>query len=337
MGSLSDSVRYYQRIHNSGRNEVDFFELIRRVERVSGERMVGKSAGRQSEPVRFGQVPHLNYASTAIAEIVEREKLHVLVNFFGLWGPNGPMPLAASEYVHNRSHNCYDQTLRRFADIIHHRFIGLYYRAWKANELAISLDKGENGFLHRICNSLAGNACEGTHLPPHTASAFGSQFGTSVKSRVGLTCMLMRFFSLPFKLEEKVVSVDDIPADSRSRLGLSGVSELGRSIQLGSRFLTKTRKFVLSVDSIDFKKGETLFPGMKGGRQLVELVQSYLNRPLEWDLKLGFNTASLPAPILSGGCQLGRSLWLGTPRGERAEVVLGMSRLAEARHQRYRL
>lgn len=332
MGGISDTVRYYQRIHSGGRSEVDFFEFVRRVEAASGERMVGKSAGRLTEPVRFGQVPHLNYASTAIAEIMEREKLHILVNFFGLWGPNGPMPLAASEYVHNRAHNCYDQTLRRFADIIHHRFLGLYYRSWKVNELAVSLDKGSGGFIPRICDALTGSACRGTDLPTHTAAAFGSQFGLSVKSMDGLKFILSRVFGLPFHITEKVVSESNIPEDCRSRLGRGGVSELGCSVQLGSRFRTRTRKFVLLVKDVDFDAVVQFFPGMPGGRQLVELVQAYLDRPLEWDLKLNLRTASLPAPVLNGSHQLGRAFWLGRSHGEHTDVVLGMSRLAEARH-----
>ena len=334
MAGIGETVRYYQRIHGGGRSEVDFLEFIRRVEYKSGERIVGKSNGRRTEPVRFGQVPHLNYASTAVAEIVEREKLHVLVNFFGLWGPNGPMPLESSAYVHNRSHNCYDQTLRRFADIFHHRFIGLYYRAWKANELAISFDKGANGLIPRICDALAGRACEGTALPPHTASAFGAQFGQTVKSRAGLELILSRIFALPFRIVEKVPSVASIPEDCRGRLGKAGVSELGRSVQLGTRFRTRTRKFLLHVGTVDFARAVQLFPGMPGGLTLVELVQSYLDRPLEWDLRLDLYTASLPPPIVSGVRQLGRSLWLGRPRGETAGLVIGMSRLAESRHLR---
>lgn len=334
MAAIGETVRTYQRIHNGGRSEVDFLEFIRRVEFASGERMVGKSAGRQTEPVRFGQVPHLNYASTTVAEIVEREKLHVLVNFLGLWGPNGPMPLEASAYVHNRSHNCYDQTLRRFADIIHHRFIGLYYRAWKANELAIGFDKGSGGLIAGICDALAGKSCEGTSLPPFTASAFGAQFGTAVKSRDGLEFILSKMLDMPFRIVEKVQSVALIPGNSRGCLGCVGVSELGRSIQLGSHFRTRTRKFILHVGAVDFARAEKLFPGMKGGRMLVELVQSYLDRPLEWDLRLKLRASSLPPPIMGGVRQLGRSLWLGRPSGDTTTIVIGLSRLAEARHAR---
>ena len=327
-------MRFYQRIHNGGRAEVDFLELVRRIERTSGERAVGKSVGRHLEPVRFGQVPHLNYASTAVAGIVERERPHVLVNFLGLWGPNGPMPLAASEYVFSRSHNCYDQTLRRFADIVHHRFIGLYYRAWKANEQAIGFDKANGGLIARTCDALAGWATVGSSLPRHASCAFGAAFGSAVKSRDGLSTILNGALGLPVRIIERIESTAAIPADSRGRLGVCGVSELGRSVQLGSHFRTRTRKFAVKSEVVDYARAAKFFPGLKGGRMLVNLVQSYLDRPLEWDLRLELRTDSLPPPLVSGVRQLGRSLWLGRPRNPKTEVIIGMSRLAEARHLR---
>ena len=334
MAVIGDTARFYQRLHGSGRCEVDFLEFIRRVEAVTGERLVGKSVAGRTEPVRFGQVPHLNYASTAVAEIVEREKLHVLVNFFGLWGPNGPMPLEASSYVHNRSHNCYDQTLRRFADIIHHRFIGLYYRAWKANEQGVGFDKPTGGLIAKVCDSLAGSACQGTSLPRFTAAAFGMLFGNAVKSRDGLETILNEVFRLPIRVVEKMPTEVSIPADCRGRFGTPGVSELGRSIQLGSRFRTCTRKFRVRTEPVEFARAAQLFPGLTGGSMLVELIQSYLDRPLEWDLELRLHTSSLPPPLVTGERQLGRSVWLGRPRDRETGLTIGMSRLAEAQHAR---
>ena len=64
--------------------------------------------------------------------------------FFGLLGVNGPMPLEFTDYVFQRSHNYYDQTWRRFLDIINHRFLTLFYRAWAENEQAVSFDRADD-------------------------------------------------------------------------------------------------------------------------------------------------------------------------------------------------
>jgi predicted component of type VI protein secretion system len=52
------------------------------------------------------------------------------VRFFGLTGPQGPMPLHFTEYVRERARNHGDPTLARFLDLFHHRLLSLFYRAW---------------------------------------------------------------------------------------------------------------------------------------------------------------------------------------------------------------
>ncbi|MGV8763016.1 type VI secretion system baseplate subunit TssG, partial [Pseudomonas aeruginosa] len=50
--------------------------------------------------------------------------------FFGLTGPNGPLPLHLTEYARERQRNVNDATFKRFMDVFHHRLLTLFYRAW---------------------------------------------------------------------------------------------------------------------------------------------------------------------------------------------------------------
>lgn len=69
------------------------------------------------------------------------------VRFFGMLGPNGPLPLHLTEYARSRSIHAGDQTLVRFLDIFHHRFMALFYRAWAQAQPTVSLDRpGEDRF-----------------------------------------------------------------------------------------------------------------------------------------------------------------------------------------------
>ena len=51
-------------------------------------------------------------------------------SFFGLFGPDGPLPLHLTEYARDRRRNHRDPTFERFADLFHHRALSLFYRAW---------------------------------------------------------------------------------------------------------------------------------------------------------------------------------------------------------------
>ncbi len=332
--TVKDIIRYYQRLAKGGRSEPDFFEFVRRIESVEGRHEVGRSTERAHEPMRFGQMPHLNYAESAIAEIVDRALPGVFVNFFGLWGPNGPMPLELTGYVYRRMHNHGDNAPRRFADIVNHRFLGLYYRAWKAVEQAALFDKPGGGLVAKVSSALAGEPCRGTHLSSYDAARWSGLFGVASKSRDGLTTLLRSALKLPVVIRDGLESEGKIPSESRCRLGRSGVAELGVSTQLGSRFRTRTRQFSIEIRSLTYRQALELFPGLPGYRRICELVQCYLDRPLDWELCLVVKTDTVPATSLSGKCQLGRSVFLGRPQGGVQRTVIGASRLAAAEKRR---
>ena len=58
-----------------------------------------------------------------------------MASFFGLFGANGPLPLHLTEYAYGRQLQAGDPSFARFADIIHHRFLGLFHRAWAQAQL----------------------------------------------------------------------------------------------------------------------------------------------------------------------------------------------------------
>jgi len=332
--AVRDVIRFYSRQAKAGRNEPDFFELVRRVENAVGRRDVGKSVARREEPVRFGQLPHLNYADSAVAEIVDRAIPSVFVNFFGLWGPQGPMPLALTGFVYQRMHNCGDNSPRRFADILNHRFLGLYYRAWKANEQAALFDKSDGGLVAKISTALAGEVCRGTLLGPLESAHDSGIFGLAGKSRDGLRTLLRRAFDVTVDVRTDVESRGTIPAEDRFRLGRCGVSELGVSTQLGSQYSSRTRKFAVEIGPLDFARAAAFLPGSPDYDRLVAYVQCYLDRPLAWDLRLAIVVRSLPAATLDGTRQLGRTVWLGRPCETVLTLVIGASRLAAAARRR---
>lgn len=327
--------RFYAKLLKSGRQDPDFFEFVRRIEQASGGRMVGKSSDFQREPVRFGQMPYLHFPQTSIAEISEREFLLIFVFFMGLTGNNGPLPLEFTNYAFQRSHNYYDFTVRRFHDIINHRFIGLFYRAWKAGEQAVDLDQPDGGLITDIIRALSGYAGGKTALPRHTDAYWSGIFGNAVKSRAGLEEILNGRFKLPVRIVDQIVSCADIPDVYRCRLGKRSTAELGQTLQLGSRFYCKSRKFVVEIGPVSFAACRFVLPGTQEFNDLTMMVCRYLDRPLEYDLKFILKSGTLPHPKLNGRHQLGRDLWLSGPRPEGHTVlVIGASRLMESKHKK---
>jgi type VI secretion system protein ImpH len=130
----------------SGISVPDFWGFVRKLEKSDPSRpRLGYAKHPSEEIIRFGQMPYLYFPPSDIAEIFEGKKTGVVAlvftYFLGLLGVNGPMPLEFTHYVYQRSYNHYDQTWRRFLDIIHHRMHVFYYRAFAQNEQSISFDR----------------------------------------------------------------------------------------------------------------------------------------------------------------------------------------------------
>ena len=112
--------------------DFDFYQALRLLEAAFPDRpRLGQSQRPNQDAVRLGQQPELSFAPQTIANLDRGSGTvpHMDVFFFGLFGPNGPMPLHMTEYVRDRERNHDDPTWVSFADMFHHRMMSMFYRA----------------------------------------------------------------------------------------------------------------------------------------------------------------------------------------------------------------
>ena len=81
--------------------------------------------------------------------------------FFGLFGPNGPLPLHLSEYAKDRERLYHDSTFRAFADIFHHRMMSLFYRAWADAQPTVAMDRPDEDRFARYAGAVFGLCAAG--------------------------------------------------------------------------------------------------------------------------------------------------------------------------------
>ena len=123
----------------------------------------GTSRRPADDPMRLAQEPALTFESASLTSFepgTDGKPHRLAVRFFGLLGPNGPLPLHLTEYAPRRlryrqgSHH--DRTFAWFLDIFHHRMLSLFYRAWANNEPTVSFDRPESDRFAAYIGSLAG-------------------------------------------------------------------------------------------------------------------------------------------------------------------------------------
>ena len=316
MQELKRLVNKYSSRLKQGKGEPDFFYLMRLIENLRSDLpRLGEAKGPENEAVRLGQMPYLRFPETSLAVIEDdhthqNEELLLLVYFFGLLGVNGPMPLDITDYVRKRTFHDYDSATRRFLDIINHRFLTLFYKAFSENEMAVAFDR-ENSKLEKLMMLLTcSSKREKSSLPHFTIKSMVNFLSLKNRSADGLRHVLHNFFGEKIELKSFVEKSYVIPQEYRLRLVKSKDLRLGVNTQLGSNYLSKSKSFAITIGPISFDKSFDFMPGRKLYLQLVEIVQLYLDRPLGFDIYLKIEAPSIKMLNLNGKFALGQSCHL---------------------------
>src|SRR5262249_1452657 len=104
-----------------------FFQAVRLLERLNPDRQpVGKFVPPSSEAVHFAAHASPPFPASEIQSITREDDkpLQMTVNFMGLTGPLGVMPLYYTELIASRLREG-DRALADFLDIFNHRLISL--------------------------------------------------------------------------------------------------------------------------------------------------------------------------------------------------------------------
>ncbi|NLA89773.1 MAG: type VI secretion system baseplate subunit TssG, partial [Alcaligenaceae bacterium] len=99
-----------------------FYQVLRYIDaRSTLLKPIGRNNLPKHEPVRMRQEPSMSFAPSNLTKVERQPGRPSTISIlgFGLFGPNGPLPLHITEYAHERMHHHKDRTLSAFADIFH--------------------------------------------------------------------------------------------------------------------------------------------------------------------------------------------------------------------------
>jgi type VI secretion system protein ImpH len=310
---------------------MDFFQILRLLENAHPDKpRIGASLRPRDDAVRFGQDPSLAFEPTAVrgftpASLEQRARL--AVNFIGLLGPNGPLPLHLTEYARDRARNQGDPTLAAFLDVFHHRIVSLFYRARASAEPALSLDRPELDRFGDYIGSLFGigspalqNRDEiGDFAKLHFAGLMANQR----RPAAGLVTILRAYFKLPVAIEQFVGHWMKIPLDGQTRIGMQDQgNRLGTSAVLGRKVWDCQHKFRLVIGPLDYDDYQRMLPGGDSMRRLLDWVRNYAGMVLDWDVRLILKREQVPRLAL-GGRRLGWTTFLASaPASRDSEQLL---------------
>lgn len=304
---------------------------------------LGMSRRPSEDPVRLGQEAELAFPPSTIASFKPAKdgKPAKLVNrAFGLFGSNGPLPLHLTEYARERVRYHRDTTFIAFADMLTHRVMTLFYRAWRSGQPAPSFDRPDTDQFERKVAALSGH--DGTALrsrdamPDLAKRYFAGHLAAGNKTAEGLNAMLSAFFEVPVRMVEFVGSWLDLEPDDRWQLGVP--ARLGMTTSIGTRVWTRSAKFRIVVGPVSLNDYKRFLPGQGRIEQLEAIVRNHVGDRLDWDVNVVLKGSEVPRTALGSGAALGHTTWVGVRRNrgtDATDLMLmppSVRRRAQARH-----
>jgi type VI secretion system protein ImpH len=299
----------------------EFFQAVRLLCRMYSDRqVVGRFNNPDTEAVRFGAHSGVAFPASEIQSLdFEKTPPEMRVNFMGLTGPQGVLPLAYSDLVAERL-RARDHAMRDFFDIFNHRIVSLFYQAWEKYRFAIPYERGERDrFSHHVL-ALIGLGTPGLQdrqdVPDDSLLFYSGLLSLHPRSAPALRQLLMDYFGVPIEVEQFVGAWYPVEEDSQCELGdgasLSG--RLGYGALVGDEIYDQQSRVRIQAGPLTFEQYQDFLPGGEAHRRIRALTEFFAGGEYVMELQLILRRDEVPACELKtdggSGPQLGWTSWM---------------------------
>ncbi len=344
--------------------QFDFFQAVRRLQCARRDLpAVGLSKRPREDAVRFSQEPSTGFATSTLNGLKQKPSEvapRLFVNFMGLLGPSGPLPIHLADFARQRERNHRDPAFARFLDIFNHRMVSMFFRAWALNQPCVQYERTEEGrhdpFSTQVASmiGIGQDSLRGRDaLPDEAKFFFAGRLSCPSPNPEGLVAFVREYFRVPATMIEFVGKWSELPAEYRCALGKSRESSsLGGEglCAMGSKFWDCQGQFRIRLGPMKLADYQRLLPmhraGIEGGRSFRRLeacVLNYLGFELTWQVQLVLRKEDVPKCKLGGpaagpggGARLGWTTWLSSKPidQDRDDLVISAQGVAKAAERR---
>jgi type VI secretion system protein ImpH len=311
------------------------FAALRLLEQAYPEHpRFGESRQASLDPVRLGHAPHLAFASSDVASFQEgADGARLEQHSFGLFGPNGPLPIHLTELAYGRRRHQGDDAVIDFLNLFQHRLISLFYRAWADADPATSLDRAGSDHFALYLGALMGLASPAARnrdpVSDDAKLSHAAPYGQQTRSAPALRSILEEYFDTEVSIREFTGAWLEVPRELQCRLGGAPAS-LAEGAFLGSAIWHCQHKFEIVLGPLTLTKLNSFLPGEAGLRELHALVRLFTGEEWTWQLRLLLLPDETPRTVLGRGGRLGWVSWLGFHQGVAEDVVIQENAAAQA-------
>jgi type VI secretion system protein ImpH len=310
----------------------EFFQAVHLLERLYPEcAPVGEFADPNDEVVRFETPSGVAFPASEIRSLEQATDdgpARMTVNFFGLTGPQGVLPLDYSLYAAARG-RAGDHALKDFLGLFEHRLISLFYRAWaKSHPTAgfgrsATSDAGAEAertrdWLTAQLLSVVGLGTPGlqNRLPLSDESLLYYAGLLSLPSRpaAALEQLIGDHFDVPCEVEQFVGAWYPLSRSAQTALG-DELGSLGGGAVAGDEVWDQQGRVRVRIGPLTRLRYDEFLPGGGSHEALRALTRFYGNDQFDFEIQLvlardeapRFQLGADDAPLPLGWCT-----WLRT-------------------------
>jgi type VI secretion system protein ImpH len=242
------------------------------------------------------------------------------VAFMGLIGPNGVLPGWYNELAIERTRQK-DSSLISFLDMFHHRFISLFYLAWKKHRLAVTHLASAEDRISRSLLCLIGLGTEGLSgrigFPADSFIYNSGLLSRQVPSAVAIESAAAYFTGVEAEMHQFVDRIIPLDPEDYTRVGVAN-GELGVNAVCGSEVWENQTKFRLHLGPMDYGRFIRLLPTGDMFRPIISLIRYMVGIEFDFDLRLILRREDV-FPCRLGGMEtplsprLGWTTWFAVP------------------------
>lgn len=311
----------------------EFFQAIRLLERLAPDREpVGHYAQPHQEVARFKVNQQLGFPASEIQRIEFREsgQAEITVNFMGLTGPQGVLPLYYTEFIRERFRQR-DTSSAGFFDIFNHRMISLFFQAWEKYRFPIAYERGDRDRFSHILLDLVGMGTEGLQrrlpIPDDALIFYSGLLSSRHRPATGLANLIADYFDVPCRVEQFIGAWYPLNDESICQFEMadSFSEQLGVGAIVGDEVYDQQSAVRLVVGPLKLQQYRDFLPDGSAHVPLRELARFYAGPSMDFEVQLildkdevpvshtglGAEPPPTPAPLLDE-VQLGWTTWIKT-------------------------
>jgi type VI secretion system protein ImpH len=318
----------------------EFFQAVRLFERVFPERKpVGGDALPAQEPIRFRSNVSLDFPSSEIQKInvefddlTETERIDILINFMGMIGPSGVLPIHYTELALDRIRHR-DSSMWAFLDIFTHRAASMFFRAWAKYRFPVAYERGEDEFTSYLFD-LAGLGTRGMRgrmgLEDESLLPYVGLITQRPHSGVAVAGVLADYYGVPARVVQFFGQWLPLTKGDITYLGRKN-STLAKTALIGSRVWDQQSKYRVRLGPLVFTRFQAFLPSGTAHKSLRSILKFMTGLEYDFDVQLCLKAKQVPSLVLTTRAlrkpMLGWTTWLKTKpfKQDDEQVVLSMN------------